>query len=631
MKISSRFAVVVLMALVVLSAIGLYLTGNGSRAKPAALRNSPGALSLGADQQPLDTARQLATLAASEDEQRLAADALRLADHQVDLAFSSALRTASNQPTPQTPAIRAIQERIDRAQSEIDAGENRVNQLKAEAAKARDDRQADLQQQVEVVQAEVSLHQDELADAQQDLVRAGGDERSKIQQLLDQHEAAEHTNGTTRTGTTAGSGAADSSARNMIAEESAWSTLRSKQEQIAQARQDALKLGAVLSHDHAALDQQVEQEKSARQSGRSIAQTGTQAGAQAGASVQAGAAAAGPQPAPQASAADLKTLHKLSDDEKSLAALDQRIQDLQQLAATYEQWNLVAQAQTRVALHRLIKGVLWILLVILAAFAIQRLIHHSLDRLKLERTQQATLVALLRFVVQTLTLLVIVLVVFGTPSQFSTILGLAGAGLTVALKDFIVAFLGWFVLMGRNGIRVGDWVEINGVRGEVVEIGILRTVLLETGNGTDAGFPTGRQVAFLNGYAVEGHYFNFTTSGQWLWDELQVAVSGGGDPYPLIEKIRAIVERETEGYAQAAATDWQRVAHRYGVRTLPLAPALDLRPSGDGVLVIVRYMTRASDRSEVRTRLNHAVVELLHGGHEDVPAAEVLPAGSDHV
>ena len=79
---------------------------------------------------------------------------------------------------------------------------------------------------------------------------------------------------------------------------------------------------------------------------------------------------------------------------------------------------------------------------------------------------------------------------------------MAGAGLTVALKDFIVAFFGWFILMGKHGIREGDWVEINGIGGEVVEIGVLRTILLETGNWNDAGHPTGRKVSFVNSFAI---------------------------------------------------------------------------------------------------------------------------------
>src|SRR5260370_42600721 len=101
-----------------------------------------------------------------------------------------------------------------------------------------------------------------------------------------------------------------------------------------------------------------------------------------------------------------------------------------------------------------------------------------------------------RVAVEVCAVVFILLVIFGPPSQLGTILGLAGGGLTVALKDFIVGFLGWFVLMGKNGVRLGDWVEINGVTGEVVELGMFHTVLLETGNWTDSGHPTGRRVTF---------------------------------------------------------------------------------------------------------------------------------------
>ncbi len=631
MKVSSKITLLVLLALAIAGVVGLYLT----RASPVARQSGPNTpsdeVALSIAQQPLDTALDLAPLAESDQERQLAANAVHLADHQLDLAFASALREAGNRPVRQTPAVRAIQERIDRAQAGIAAGNDRITQLKAALAKATGDRQDSLQQQIEILQAEVSLHQDELADAQQDLIRAGGDERSKIQDLLDQHNASEHTNQPAGAGTAASShGGATSVAANIIAQASAWSALRAKQQQITEAQKQALSLAAALSGKHVALDQQVDSEQAARQASglASAAPSPGAAPAHGGTS----AASSVPQPAQQAAAAaNLKSLRKLSDAEKSLAAFDLRIQDLQQLAATYGQWNQLVGVQTRGALHRLIKGGLWILLAILAAFAVQHLGDHSLARLRLQRTQHATLRAVIHFVVQTIAVLAIVLLIFGTPSQFSTILGLAGAGLTVVLKDFIVAFLGWFVLMGRNGIRVGDWVEINGVFGEIVEIGILRTVLLETGNWNDAGSPTGRQVSFLNGYAVEDHYFNFTTSGQWLWDELQVAISGGANPYPLIEKIRAVVEKETEGYARSAEQDWQRVSSRYGVRAMPLATALDLRPSGEGVLVKVRYLTRAPDRSEVRTRLNHALVELLHGRADEAPTAEVLTTGAGAV
>jgi small-conductance mechanosensitive channel len=216
-------------------------------------------------------------------------------------------------------------------------------------------------------------------------------------------------------------------------------------------------------------------------------------------------------------------------------------------------------------------------------------------------------------------------VVFGMPSQMPTILGLAGAGLTVALKDFIVGFVGWFALMGRNGIRVGDWVEINGVGGEVVEIGLLRTVLLETGNWNDSGHPTGRKVSFVNSYAIEGHYFNFSTSGQWLWDEITLSLPASQNPYPMMEAVQKLIVDETAKDARTAEDEWQRAAQKYRMHAFSAAPAINLRPTGGGIELHVRYITRAYERQNRRTQLYSAIVELMHHKGE-APAASASSA-----
>jgi small-conductance mechanosensitive channel len=211
------------------------------------------------------------------------------------------------------------------------------------------------------------------------------------------------------------------------------------------------------------------------------------------------------------------------------------------------------------------------------------------------------------------------LVIFGPPGQLGTFLGLAGAGLTVALKDFIVAFLGWLVLMGKDGIRLGDWVEINGVTGEVVQLGMFHTVLLETGNWTDSGHPTGRRVTFTNSFAIEGHYFNFSTSGQWLWDELQIVLPAGQDPYPIVEAIQKKVVEVTAESARQAEQEWQGAARSRDMKPLSAAPAINVKPIVGGIEVAVRYITRANERYQLRAKLNQAAVDLLGGKGLPVP------------
>jgi len=223
--------------------------------------------------------------------------------------------------------------------------------------------------------------------------------------------------------------------------------------------------------------------------------------------------------------------------------------------------------------------------------------------------------------------LAVLVVLLGSPGQLTTVIGLAGAGLTVALKDFIVAFFGWFVLMGKNGIRVGDWVEINGIGGEVVEIGLLRTVLLETGQWSDAGHPTGRKVAFVNSFAVEGHYFNFSTTGQWLWDDIEVLVPSGDDPYRVLKSVQEVVLAQTQDNVRQAEEEWHRVARSHALQSFSAAPAINVKPTNMGVNITVRYITRAHQRFEMRSRLYSAIVELLHSKNVRQVAGEGSSAG----
>ena len=246
---------------------------------------------------------------------------------------------------------------------------------------------------------------------------------------------------------------------------------------------------------------------------------------------------------------------------------------------------------------------------------------------KLDRRQVETLRTVTRVALQILAVLLILLVIVGLPGQLGTFLGLATAGLTVAFKDFIVAFIGWFVLMGKNGIRMGDWVEINGVTGEVVELGMFHTVLLETGNWTDSSHPTGRRVTFTNSFAVEGHYFNFSTSGQWLWDELQVVLPPGQELYPMMEAIQKQVQEATSESAKQAESEWRGARGSREMSAFSVAPAISVKPVLGGVEVVVRYITRANERYQLRSKLYQAIVKML-GGKEAamVPPAESPPA-----
>lgn len=548
------------------------------------------------DQRPLETARNLAALAGSPGERAYAARALRLADDGVDLAFAIALRDAAAHPPPPTPETQAILERIKQLQARVDADQQRIQQLK-QAPKGKNSEES--QQQLDLAQAELSLDQDALSDAKKDLSRAGGDLQSTIQRLLEEHKASTNANSAVLSETQS---PAALQAATLASRLRNWIALRERHKLLLAAEDEATTTAAALTQAHQALAEQVKQR---RQAVRAARQSGDV------------------QQVPSA----LSQVQQAAEDEKSLSDYDRRIKDEEDLSTVYHDWaNLVVIRQQR-SLNAILQSVALVLLICLLAFIGIHLIGRFEAKLTPDRRMLRSLRFVARFGVQVVALALILLVIFGAPGQVTTLVGLAGAGLTVALKDFIVAFFGWFVLMGRNGIRVGDWVEINGIGGEVVEVGALRTVLLETGGWSDAGHPTGRKVVFVNSFAIEGHYFNFSTTGQWLWDSVEVLVPPQQDPYPVIDAIQKLVARETAANAALAEREWQRVAGSRALKSFSATPAINVKPTTAGVEISVRYITRAQERYELRTRLYREVVELLRSRNIPEIAARVTTSG----
>jgi small-conductance mechanosensitive channel len=562
MKRLNTVPAAILAVLLVGCLIAWYVTRDSGNRLPE--RDKPTAANQTApvDARLLDTANKMATLAETAIEQSQAQEALHLADHELDQAFATALRAAEAYRPPATGPLRDLSGRINQLKTQVAADQRRIDQLTKQGTSEAAD-------QLDIVKARLALDQDELSDAQQDLARQGGDPHSALTRSLQEHEATQHQTGQPLKSANAGE------TTTLIGQVRAWIALGSLDRQLLAAQAQAAERATAMSNQH----NELEKQNAADQAAGSTADRITR-------------------------------LNRLADQKKTLAELDQRVQDCQQLAGVYRAWSGLVETRRRTVLHALLASLAEILAILLAAMlasmAIRRLFHQT-DRKRLHQVRVMAAVA-----VQVLALVFILLVLFGPPSQVSTMIGLATAGLTVVLRDFIVSFFGWFALMGKNGIRVGDWVEINGVSGEVIEIGLLKTVLVELGNWTDTGHPTGRQVSFSNSFAMEGHFFNFSTAGQWLWDELEVTLPAAGDPYVTAEEIRKLVEHETEADAGQATQDWERIMSPYGARSFSAKPAVNLRPTEFGLKVVVRYITHAPQRYAMKSKLFQVIVDLLH-------------------
>ena len=547
------------------------------------------------DQQALLTARRLGPLALTAEEKVLALQAERLANHEVDLAFSEAVRQAIENRAPMSPEAVALKHVRDQIASALEADRAILQHLARQLKTASEADRVGFENQMELAKAQAELHQDELEEAQEDLERGGGDPQAQIRRLKEAHETADRDSKSS----SVTSAEAPLPAHSLLAKLRTWYGQRRKLGLLQMAQQEALARIQRLSDRKDTLNKTLATSKETREATKQWAKEISSGKHTAASSLEAQTAA--------------EEMRKITAEQHRLTSFAKRVQDHRGLAEVYGQWASLAQTQLRVALRALLMGLLVMISLLLGAFLLNRLVDHLYLSSEKALQQRAAAHTITSFLITFLAAVSILFLFVGLPGQTTTVLGLAGAGLTVALKDFIVAFFGWFILMGRNGLRVGDWVEIKGVGGEVVEIGPLRTVLLETGNWSDAGHPTGRRVAFVNSFAMEGHFFNFTTSGKWMWDELKVLVPPGEDPYLLLGRVQTMVNEATAKNAADAEQEWSRTTQRYRVKSFSAEPGVQIITTSLGLEIRARYLTRANERHETRTQLNEAVVELMHG------------------
>ncbi len=213
--------------------------------------------------------------------------------------------------------------------------------------------------------------------------------------------------------------------------------------------------------------------------------------------------------------------------------------------------------------------------------------------------------------------------------SIATFAGLMTAGLAVALQNVLLAIAGYFFLIGKYGVRVGDRVQISGVTGDVFDIGLIRLHLMEVGGtGTDRQ-PTGRIVVFSNAVVFQptASFFKQIPGSNFVSHEVSLTLFPDTD-YGLAEKrILSVVEHVYAGYR-----DHIEAQHRSMLRNLNVPielpkPRSQLRLTQSGLEIVVRYPVELTNASEIDDQIAR---ELLHA-LEQPPRLRLVGTGSPNI
>lgn len=573
------------------------------------------------DERPLVIASAMSGLADTPEEEQLA--------QQAEQAGQALVQAAMRREMTAEKASGARDhgpewQRYDAAQAAVQQDQHAERAIHRQMAAAGAGPAPRLAAEEELTQAQLQLDEARLDDARQDLRRSRAPAMMTPQQVLARTASAEaaarQLAGKWRQRWRQQSQARNpETARGLAVLVTSWRLLAAKVKALRWAAGQSAAAAAAARQAHIALHAQLQ--RAERQNGQRMAgamaslQTRPQPGARQAAGLSGSVA--------QRAQLAVQDAEQLAAGQRRLIGYDQTIHWQTTLAQAYQRWAAIGTAQQELAIH----DALGLTLEILAGFAVllilDWLVGRAARRWRGERRRVHTVRHLTRFALGVAALVWLLLMALGKPAQWLTFLGLAGAGLTVALEDTILSFAGWFVVIGRRGVTPGDWVEINGVNGEVVEVTLLRTVLQEAGNWNEPGHATGRRVYLPNSFVFTGPYFNFSTRGQWLWDEIRLAPPGGAGPWTpeAMAQIASLVAAETLADAEIAKREWEQLhlgQQRVGgaatagmaAAKLEFAPVVQIKPSAAGGDLCVRYITTAALRAQRREQLYRRIYAL---------------------
>lgn len=197
------------------------------------------------------------------------------------------------------------------------------------------------------------------------------------------------------------------------------------------------------------------------------------------------------------------------------------------------------------------------------------------------------------------------------PSTLAVAYGLIAAGVAISLQDLFKNFVGGLILIFSRPYSVGDRIEVEGKYGDVLDIGLINTTLLEIQAWVDGDQATGRLSIIPNGAVLSDTIFNYTKDHGFMWDEITIPVTYESDWKTAKQTILDLVAKETREATETAEKDIERIGEKYYLSKRNIEPAVYLSLTDNWIELSIRYVVEIRDRRLVNDLLMQKILEAV--------------------
>lgn len=268
------------------------------------------------------------------------------------------------------------------------------------------------------------------------------------------------------------------------------------------------------------------------------------------------------------------------------------------LLSNIQQWLADHPVSTAI-----IKYLVWVVLVFLLIKWVRQLVKKNLPDNSLKYKAQKAIEVIGYFLI----ILITISYFTGNINDFGLAIGLLTAGITITLQELILSIAGSFYIFFVRVYKPGDRIELNGIKGDVIDIDSIYTTMMEIGEWVSSDNYSGRIVKISNAFVFKGPVYNYSLDFPFVWDEFDLPIRYGSDMELAKQIVISVAQEKLSEYVKDSIAGWKDVVNKYYIEDAQVDPTLAITMTDNWIQFNLRYIVDYKKRRMTKHLLNEEI------------------------
>ncbi|MCB0748280.1 MAG: mechanosensitive ion channel [Ignavibacteriae bacterium] len=261
------------------------------------------------------------------------------------------------------------------------------------------------------------------------------------------------------------------------------------------------------------------------------------------------------------------------------------------------------------------------LIVIIVILFLSKLVQKNITKIVKESSSKYRIRKFIDFLGFLLIVVAISIIYSDKLGGLTVAFGVAGAGIAFALQEVIISIAGWIAITFGRYYKVGDRILLGGVKGDVIDISVLRTTIMECGDWVNGDLYNGRVVRLANSFLFKDPVYNYSGDFPFLWDEIVIPIRHGVNVETVRTTFNNIAFEVVGDYAKNALVSWKEMVNKFMIENARVDPMITVTFNENWINFTIRYVVEYKSRRSTKDKMFTRILEEVNKSNGQIKIA----------